>query len=166
MKGENHHFFGKKLSEEHAFNISIATTNAKRAHNENLTNDKIREIFALKTILSQKDVAEKYNMSREMIRRIWNKELLATNDPDFINKKKELIENKTNNTIVPDITSEQKTSIGKRSLNIDEIIEILQWKIKKNNGGKLNEKSISAPKLCDHLSKLWNKKVSVDTIKN
>ena len=50
--------------------------------------------------------------------------------------------------------------------NIDEIIEVLQWKIKKNNGGKLNEKSISAPKLCTYLSKLWNKKVSVDSIKN
>ena len=35
-------------------------------------------------------------------------------------------------------------------------------KLKKNNC----EKSISAPKLCDHLSKLWNKKVSLDSIKN
>jgi len=64
------------------------------------------------------------------------------------------------------MTSEQKTSIGKRSLNIDEIIEVLQWKIKKNNNEKLNEKSISAPKLCIYLSKIWNKKVSVDSIKN
>jgi len=166
MKGENHHFFGKKLSEEHALNISIATTNAKRANNENLTNDKIREIFALKTISSQKDVSEKYNMHREIIRRIWNKEILPTDDTEFINRKKELIQIKTNNNIIPDMTPEQKTSIGKRSLNIDEIIEVLQWKIKKNNGEKLNEKSISAPKLCEHLSKLWNKKVSVDTIKN
>lgn len=166
MKGENHHFFGKKLSEEHALNISIATTNAKRTHNENLTNDKIREIFTLKTIFSQKDVSEKYDMNREMIRRIWNKEILPTDDPDFINRKKELIENKNNNSINPDITPEQKTSIGKRSLNIDEIIEVLQWKIKKNNGEKLNEKSISAPKLCTQLSKLWNKKISLDSIKN
>jgi len=164
--GLNNPNYGHKLSNEYALNISIATTNAKRAHNENLSNDKIREIFSLKTILSQKDVSEKYNMHREMIRRIWNKELLATDDTDFINKKKELIQIKTNNNIIPNITPEQKTSIGKRSLNIDEIIEILQWKIKKNNGEKLNEKSISAPKLCEHLSKLWNKKVSVDTIKN
>jgi hypothetical protein len=105
-------------------------------------------------------------MHREMIRRIWNKEILPTDDPDFINRKKELIENKNNNSINPDITPEQKTSIGKRSLNIDEIIEILQWKVKKNNGEKLNEKSISAPKLSEYLSKLWNKKVSLDSIKN
>jgi hypothetical protein len=166
MKGENHHFFGKKLSEEHALNISIATTNTKRANNENLTNDKIREIFALKTLFSQKDVSEKYNMHREIIRRIWNKEILPTDDPDFINRKKELIQLKFNNSINHDITPEQKTSIGKRSLNIDEIIEILQWKVKKHNGEKLNEKSISAPKLSEHLSKLWNKKVSLDSIKN
>lgn len=164
--GLNNPNYGKKISEDHALNISIATTNSKRANNENLTNDKIREIFALKTIFSQKDVSEKYGMNREMIRRIWTKKILPTDDPDFINKKKELIENKTNNKTNPNITPEQKTSIGKRSLNIDEYIIILQWKNKKNNGEKLNDKIISSPKLAEYLSNIWNKKVSADTIKN
>ena len=164
MKGENHHFYGQKLSNEHALNISIATTNAKRANNPNLTNEKIREIYNLKDTMMQKDVVEKYDMNREMIRRIWNRQIIPTDDPDFLIKKTELVSKVSLSK--DDLTFEQKTSLGKRSLNIDEIIEILQWKFKKNNGEKLNEKSISAPKLCEYLSKLWNKKVSVDTIKN
>ena len=166
MKGENHHFYGQKLSDEHSLNISIATTNAKRANNPNLTNEKIREIYELKGISVQKDVTEKYNMNREIIRRIWNRELLPTDDQEFISKKQELIQNKSNNNINSNITSEQKTSIGKRTLNIDEYIEILQWKIKKNNGEKLNDKIISSTKLAEYLSNLWKKKVSNDIIKN
>jgi hypothetical protein len=166
MKGENHHFYGQKLSDEHSLNISIATTNAKRANNPNLTNEKIREIYELKDTSLQKDVAEKYNMNREIIRRIWNRELLPTDDKEFINKKQELIQNKSNNNINSNITPEQKTSIGKRTLNIDDYIEILQWKIKKNNGEKLNNKIISSTKLAEYLSNLWNKKVSNDIIKN
>jgi hypothetical protein len=166
MKGENHYFYGQKLSEEHSLNISIATTNAKRANNPNLTNEKIREIYELKDKSSQISISKKYEMHREIIRRIWNRELLPTDDPDFINKKQELIQNKSNNSINSNITSEQKTSIGKRSLNIDEYIEILQWKIKKNNGEKLNDKIISSTKLSEYLSNLWKKKVSNDIIKN
>jgi len=164
--GLNNPNYGHKLSDEHALNISIATTNSKRANNPNLSNEKIREIYELKGKTSQIDVSKKYGMNREMIRRIWNNELLPTDDPNFINKKQEIISNKTNNKTHPDITHEQKTSIGKRSLNIDEYIIILQWKNKKNNGEKLNDKIISSPKLAEYLSNIWNKKVSTDTIKN
>ena len=87
MKGEKHHFYGQQLSDNHALNISVSTTSAKRAKNPNLTNKKIREIYALKdTGVMQKDVAEKYQMNREMIRRIWNRVIIATDDEEFMNK--------------------------------------------------------------------------------
>ena len=71
----------------HALNISLSTTVSKRSKNENLTNEKIREIYGLKDIELQKNVAEKYNMNREIVRRIWNKIILPTDDPEFLQSK-------------------------------------------------------------------------------
>lgn len=48
MKGDKNPNYGHHLNESHALNISVATTNAKRSGNPNLTNEKIREIYALK----------------------------------------------------------------------------------------------------------------------
>jgi hypothetical protein len=162
--------YGKPLSNEHALHISLSTTSAKRSKNPNLTDDKIREIYALKDKILQKDVAEKYNMNREMIRRIWNRLLIPTDDPEFLDKKKEEVDlsNTPPNSLYENrnITVEQKTSIGKRSLVIDEYIEILQWKIKQQNNELLNNKKISSTAISQHLSNSWNKKISVDIIKN
>ena len=151
----------------HALNISLSTTVSKRSKNENLTNEKIREIYGLKDTELQKNVAEKYNMNREIVRRIWNKIILPTDDPEFLQSKidktstlkKEEIQN--NN-----LTFEQKTSIGKRTLSIDEYIIILEWKIKYNNKELLEGKKISTPKLSEYLSKSLNKKITSDIIKN
>lgn len=166
MKGDNNPNYGHHLDDSHALNISISTTNSKRANNPNLTNEKIREIYALKdTGIMQKDVAEKYSMNREMIRRIWNKIILPTDDTDFIIKKEELIKsNKNENT--SNITFEQKTSIGKRNLNIDQYIEIILWKEKQKNNEKLQDKKIFSTTLSAYLSNLWNEKVTNDMVKN
>ena len=164
--GLNNPNYGHHLNESHALNISIATTNAKRSGNPNLTNEKIREIYALKdTGIMQKDVAEKYSMNRVMIARIWEKIMLPTDDEHFIDAKKELVKSnkiETNSTI----THDQKTSMGKRNLNIDEYIEIICWKEKQKNGGSLEGKKIFSTTLSLYLSKLWNKKVTNDIIKN
>ena len=167
MKGNNNPNYGKNLSDTHALNISLSTTTSKRAKNPNLSNDKIREIYALKiTGIMQKDVAEKYNMNREMIRRIWNKTIMPTDDEEFMNKKEELIISKKSVKEDNDLTFEQKTSIGKRSLSSNEYIEIIFWKDKKNNNELLNGKKIFSTTLSEYLSKLWNKKVTNDMIKN
>ena len=167
MQGVNNPNYGKNLSDTHALNISLSTTTSKRAKNPNLSNDKIREIYALKiTGIMQKDVAEKYNMNREMIRRIWNKTIMPTDDEEFMNKKEELITNKKSVKEDNDLTFEQKTSIGKRSLLSNEYIEIIFWKDKKNNNELLNGKKIFSTTLSEYLSKLWNKKVTNDMIKN
>ena len=56
--------------------------------------------------------------------------------------------------------------MGKRTLSSDEYFEIIQWKIKKEKGELLDGKKIFTTKLAEYLSKLWNKKVSNDMIKN
>ena len=165
--GINNPNYGHNLTDTHALNISLSTTVSKRSKNENLTNEKIREIYGLKDTELQKNVAEKYNMNREIIRRIWNKIILPTDDPDFLQSKIEKTstlkkeENQNNN-----LTFEQKTSIGKRTLSIDEYIIILEWKIKYNNKELLEGKKISTPKLSEYLSKSLNKKITSDIIKN
>ena len=161
------------LKNDHALNISIANSKVKRQNNENLTDEKIKEIYALKeTKILQKDVAEKYNMNREIVRRIWNRIILPTDDPDFIQSKiNKITEKKIIQTSEPtspplSLTFEQKTSIGKRSLSIEEYITILTWKKKQNAGELLNGKKISSPKLAEHLSTIFNKTISQDIIKN
>lgn len=141
MQGVNNPNYGKNLSDAHSLNISLSTTTSKRANNPNLSNEKIREIYALKnTGIMQKDVAEKYSMNREMIRRIWNKSIIPTDDEDFIKKKEESISNKKSVKEDNELTFEQKTSFGKRSLSSNEYVEIIFWKDKKNNNELLNGK--------------------------
>jgi hypothetical protein len=165
MTGLNNPNYGQHLSNEHALNISIGTTIAKRSNNPNLTNDKIREIYDLKDKIMQKDVAEKYGMNREIIRRIWNRLIIPTDDPDFLIKKTELV-SKENSLSSDNLTFEQKTSLGKRSLSTIQYVEIILWKIKKNNGELLNDKKIFSTTLADYLTKIWNTKVTNDMIKN
>jgi len=167
MKGMNHPNYGQHLSDTHALNISIATTNAKRANNPNLTDEKIREIYALKDIEKQIDVAEKYKTYRDIIRKIWNKTILPTDDPEFLTKKKEkVISNKSDNSLELKLTNEQKTSLGKRTLSSEEYLELLRWKIKKENNELLDGKKIFTTKLAKYLSEEWNKNVTNDMIKN
>jgi len=164
--GLNNPNYGHHLDENHALNISISTTNAKRSKNPKLSNENIREIYELKDKgLLQKDIAEKYDMNRNLIRLIWNKSIMPTDDEDFINHKKDLLKsnkNKNDNNI----TFEQKTSIGKRFLGIDEILEIVLWKEKQKNNEKLEDKKIFSTNLSIYLSKKWNKNVTNDIIKN
>ena len=142
-------------------NKNILISIAKRAQNPNLTDEKIHEIYTLKDKIMQKDVAEKYNMSREMIRRIWNRELLPTDDSEFeikaINKeidKREVLPHKI------------ATSLGKRSLTTPQYIEIIKWKQKQNNGELLNGKKITSTKLAEALSEIMKTKITTDIIKN
>jgi len=163
--GLNNPNYGHHLSNEHALNISVATTVAKRSNNPNLTNDKIREIYDFKDKIMQKEVAEKYGLNREIIRRIWNRTIIPTDDPDFLVKKKELVSNESSSS-TDNLTFEQKTSVGKRSLTSEQYVEIILWKIKKNNGELLNDKKIFSTTLAEYLSKLWSTKVTNDIIKN
>lgn len=165
-KGLNNPNYGHHLDDNHALNISISTTNVKRAKNPKLSNENIREIYQLKDgNMLQKDIAEKYEMNRNLIRLIWNKTIMATDDEDFINHKKDLLKsNKKKEN--ENISFEQKTSIGKRFLDIDEIIELILWKEKQKNGEKLEDKKIYSTTLALYLSKKWNKKVTNDIIKN
>lgn len=161
--GINNNNYGKELSENHKNLISINSTITKRKKNPNLTNEKIKEIYNLKNILLQKDVAEKYNMNREMIRRIWNKNILPTDDENF-NKLKE--EKKINNIETNIINHSYLTSIGKRTLQTNQYIEIILWKMKKINNEFINGKKISSTNLSKYLTEKMNTKISVDIIKN
>lgn len=157
--GLNNPNYGKKMNDEHVCKISIESSKTKRAKNPNLTNEKIHEIYKLKDKIMQKDVAEKYNMNREMIRRIWNRELLPTDDPEFET-------NVLNKKTTKNIDHSTSTSLGKRSLTTPQYIEILLWKIKKNNNELLNGKKINSPKLSEELTYKMKTKISNDIIKN
>jgi hypothetical protein len=164
--GLNNPNYGKHLDPNHSLHISIETTKAKRANNPNLTDDKIREIYDLKGSMLQKDVAEKYNMNREIVRRIWNKIILPLDSTEFIENKKESISKKLKNEESSTLTNAQKTSLGKRQLTIDEYIQILNWKLKSKNNEKLDGKKIFSTNLSIYLSKEWNKNITNDIIKN
>ena len=157
--GINNPNYGKKMSDEHVCKISIESSKTKRAKNPNLTNEKIHEIIKLKDKIMQKDVAEKYNMNREMIRRIWNRELLPTDDPEFET-------NVLNKKITTNIDHSTSTSLGKRSLTTSQYIEIILWKQKHKNGELLNGKKITSTKLADELSNTMKTKITNDIIKN
>ncbi len=172
MKGENNLNYGKPLDNNHALNISIQTSIAKRRNNGNLSDEKIKEIYELKGTDLQINIAEKYKMNRETIRRIWNKSIVPIDSEEFILNKEAKIKDRLsllNEDSQPnniELTHQLKTSLGKRTLTTDEMIEIMLWKIKAKNNEKLNSKKISSTKLSEHLSELWNKKVSNDIIKN
>jgi len=161
-------------------NISIGATHKKRMNNPNLTNEKIREIYELKDKMLQKEVALKYNAHRDLIRNIWNKKIIPTDDENFVIQKQELIEKSCMNQ---NIDFNQKISIGKRTLEIDECIEIIKWKIKKIQQSKDQTKDqskdqskdkskdqsknkIFSTKVSEYLTKLWKKKITNDMIKN
>lgn len=158
-KGLFNNNYGKQLNDEHICKISTEISKIKRTKNQNLTNEKIEEIYNLKGKKLQKDVASMYNMNREMIRRIWNDELLPTNHPNFYNN---VLIKKNKIYTDPKIA----TSIGKRSLETHEYIDILLWKIKKNNNELLNSKKITSTKLANKLSNQFNKNITNDIIKN
>lgn len=150
--------YGKEMSEDHKSKISITNMEVKRG--EKYSDEKIKEIFNLKGgIMLQKDVAEKYDCNREIIRRIWNEEMVPSDHPNYGKCK----DNKPKKDT---ITSSQKTSETKKTLDNDAYIEIILWKKKKINGEKLDGKLISSPKLSEYLSKKYNQKVTVDIIKN
>ena len=154
--GINNPNYGKEMSEDHKSKISMANSKVKRG--DKYTDHVLKEIFQLKGIMLQKDVAEKYNCNREIIRRIWAEEMVPTNHPNFGKLK---IKNNDNNK-----TSAQKTSESKKTLDNAVYLEIILWKKKKLNGEKLNGKIISSTKLAEHLSEKYNQKVTNDIIKN
>ena len=137
-------------------------------NNPNLTNERIREIYDLKDKMLQKEVSLKYNAHRDLIRNIWNKKIIPTDDENFVLQKQELIEKSCTNQ---NIDFNQKISIGKRTLEIDECIEIIKWKIKKIQQSKepskeQNKEKIFSTKVSEYLTKLWKKKITNDMIKN
>jgi hypothetical protein len=172
-------FSGATEHKKTLLNISIGATHKKRMNNPNLTNERIREIYDLKDKMLQKEVSLKYNAHRDLIRNIWNKKIIPTDDENFVLQKQELIEKSCTNQ---NIDFNQKISIGKRTLEIDECIEIIKWKIKKIQQSKepskepekqsnehkkeQNKEKIFSTKVSEYLTKLWKKKITNDMIKN
>ena len=158
--GINNPNYGKEMSDEHKSKISIANSKLKRG--ENYTDEKLKEIFQLKGKELQKDVAEKYNCNREIIRRIWAEEMVPTDHPNFgkCKVKEDSTEQKNKKS------SSQKTSETKKTLDNQVYLDIILWKKKKINGEKLNGKIISSTKLAEYLSNKYNQKVTNDIIKN
>lgn len=168
-------FPGSTEHKKTLLNISIGATHKKRMNNPNLTNERIREIYDLKDKMLQKEVSLKYNAHRDLIRNIWNKKIIPTDDENFVLQKQELIEKSCTNQ---NIDFNQKISIGKRTLEIDECIEIIKWKIKKiqqskepskeheKNSKEQNKEKIFSTKVSEYLTKLWKKKITNDMIKN
>ena len=157
--------YGKELSNEHCVHIAISQMESKR--DEKLSNDKIREILSFKNKLDdngkkilQQDVAKKYNLHRDIIRKIWQEKLLPTDD---INISEKIIKNKEDKKLNKNISFEEKVSDGKRQLEINEIIEILKYK----NKDKMDDgKRLSSPNVAKYFTEKWNKNISEDMVKN
>jgi hypothetical protein len=156
MKGEKHYFYNKELSESHKQKIAISNTQIKRG--KKYTDEIIKEIFQLKGKESQKDVSEKYDCNRDIIRRIWCEDMVPSDHPNFGKR------DKTDKN--PDKTSSQKTSETKKTLSNEIYIEMILWRKKKLNNEKLNNQLITSPRLSTYLSEKYNTNVSVDIIKN
>ena len=157
--GINNPNYGKEMSEDHKSKISMANSKVKRG--DKYTDQVLKEIFQLKCTMLQKDVAEKYDSTREIIRRIWAEEMLPTDHPNYGKLK---VKQQDDNNVGK--TSAQKTSETKKTLDNNIYIEIILWKKKKLNGEKLNDKIISSTKLSEYLSNKHNQKVTNDIIKN
>jgi hypothetical protein len=156
MKGEKHYFYNKELSESHKQKIAISNTQVKRG--KKYTDEVIKEIFQLKGKESQKDVSEKYDCNRDIIRRIWCEDMVPSDHPNFGKR------DKTDKN--PDKTSAQKTSETKKTLSNEIYIEIVLWRKKKLNNEKLNNQLITSPQVSKYLSEKYDIHVSVDIIKN
>lgn len=157
--GINNPNYGKEMSDDHKSKISMANSKIKRG--DKYTDQVLKEIFQLKGTMLQKDVAEKYDCTRETIRRIWMEEMLPTDHPNYGKLKvKQQDDNDAGKT------SAQKTSESKKTLDNAVYLEIILWKKKKLNGEKLNGKIISSTKLAEHLSEKYNQKVTNDIVKN
>ncbi len=157
--------YGQERSIEHCVNISLSQINATR--NDNLSNERIREIFELKDKIDdnnkkilQQDVAKKYNLHRDTVRKIWQGKILPTDDKNIIEK---IIKNKEIKESNKNISFNEKVSNGKRQLEMDEIIEILNWK----NKNKMDDgKRVSSPNVSKYLTNVFNKNISEDMVKN
>ena len=154
--GINNPNYGKELSESHKQKIAISNTQIKRG--KKYTDEIIKEIFQLKGKKSQKDVSEKYDCNRDIIRRIWCEDMVPSDHPNFGKR------DKTDKN--PDKTSAQKTSETKKTLSNEIYIEMILWRKKKLNNEKLNNQLITSPRLSTYLSEKYNINVSVDIIKN
>jgi hypothetical protein len=159
--GVNNPNYGKEMSDEQKSKISI--TNSKVKRGEKYTDEILKEIFQLKGKEPQKDVAQKYDCNREIIRRIWAEEMVPTDHPNYGNTSKV---KKDSSVQQYKKSGSQKTSETKKTLDNAVYIEIISWKKKKINGEKLNDKLISSTKLAEYLSGKYNQKVTNDIVKN
>jgi len=162
MKGKNNVNYGKKFTENTVIQMKKSIAIKKRDMTK-YSDEILYEIIDLKGKMSQTDISEKYGIHRNQILRIWNGEMLPINHPDFgkiieLNEKEKNINEKA--------TPQQKTSIGKRSLEINEIVDIILWKVKSKNGEKIDNKKICSTNLSELLTKTFNKKVTNDMVKN
>jgi transcriptional regulator with XRE-family HTH domain len=77
----------------------------------------------------QQDIAEQYGLNRNTVRKIWQGKIvpLSNYEESLTKIQEKIIKNETDNT---KITPQQKTSIGKRALNKEEVLGLSkddQW---------------------------------------
>lgn len=128
--------YGKKLNNKHSTNIAKSMYGKNRV----LTDDDIDEIFELydNKKYKRKNIAELYNVSRQTIDDVINKKIvklveIAENMDSYVEEKKqekEEIKSKYDNMTDKEIINakNKQTSISKRTLTIDQMIEILKLK--------------------------------------
>ncbi len=177
--------YGKIRSVEHRYKISLSTILKKREKN-GLNDEKINEILSYKEDYNNKkilqtEIVDKFNVDRYIVADIFANKIMPTNYPDF---KKILMEeaqksydndiknlnnhNINQNEINEDDLEEKKIQLffSRTVLTFDEMIKVILWRKKQNNNEKIDNKKILAPKVVELLSKEFNKKVTIDMVKN
>ena len=154
----------RELTTEHKVNLSKNIAISKR--NKDLTDDIIKEIFALKdSAILQKDVSEKYGINRNTVRLIWNSDILPLDDPEYeikIKKKIDKDDCKEDNKSLS-----KKTSIGLRTVSINVYMEILKWRKKMINKETYENKKITYPNVTKNIQNMFqNQKITINIVKN
>jgi hypothetical protein len=156
----------KEMTMDHKIKISKKVAMTKR--NTLLTDEVIKDILKMKDENKmQKDVIEKYGIKRHIVRQIWNKELLALDDPEYESKKKERINTKEKEEEENQKSRNEKTSMGLRSVSKDVYINILKWRKKMIEKELHENKKITYPLITKQLQNTFpDKKITINIVKN
>lgn len=168
-KGINNPNYGKKQTTERKIKTSITMKQLTAP----LPNNIIREIKALKNTLyngkkiTQPNVIEmykdKYNINRNLVSNVWNNKIIPLDDENIEEK---LTQIKHNNIDVKNqhkgLTHGQITSLGKRTVLFEQVIDIMLYKNQKLHNNHIPK----AQQIAEELSKKYNNNITLNIVKN
>lgn len=161
--------YGHEMKMETKVKSSI--TNMKIKRGDHLSDENIHAMLAYKDRRKengkkylQQEVAEIFSVGRNVVRLVWNGEMLPLDTPDLEEK---IIEQKQKKAVGMHVPAGTKISETKRRIGTDEISDIFEWRIKQKNGEKfLDNKAIVSTNIAMYLSEKHGKEITYTMVKN